>query len=505
MPRQKVRNILMAKLKRARIRWGHKLVDMETVPDNSSLVNLTFQTAQSDTTIQITADFVVGADGIRSTVVQKWLPTAPPPKPMGVRLILGLSRDFEHPLLHERGFYTLAPGMRLFVMPFSVPPIFKDVDATGNDQTEEAFSSLHSIQYMWQLSMACPLPTDTCSSDSDKQRTASTASYTSKELQQQALDLTRDWHEPVPDLIRSTPVASIWGAHLCDQDPLRLSQLLLQRQEHALRRSNTAPRVVLAGDALHAMSCFKGQGANQSLADGVTIAQWIVQATPESAVKGCLREMVARTAPVVKASREAAQYWHDTSPTGAWQNETARHFASVEAEHVERLLQDLCERGITAETANLDERIQRVLLQEKQQNQKETSPCCTNHKVPLLAKKDDTGNRPTERRNNELFLAAFQVLDDRSRLRELSWREGIQLHTLRDPVHGGTLVHAAVTTTCNKNNAPDKDTAWRTVHWLVTEAGCPVHATDALGRTAADLAKDDIAIRQVLEKCALQL
>jgi len=104
------------------------------------------------------------------------------------------------------------------------------------------------------------------------------------------------------------------------------------------------------------MSPFKGQGANQSLADGLTIAKWLTQASPEAAVKVCMREMVARTAPVVLASREAARFWHSPAAMTAEQK-----FASVPSYKVDDFLKILKAEGVTAETSNLDERVAQVL------------------------------------------------------------------------------------------------------------------------------------------------
>jgi 2-polyprenyl-6-methoxyphenol hydroxylase-like FAD-dependent oxidoreductase len=81
-----------------------------------------------------------------------------------------------------------------------------------------------------------------------------------------------------------------------------LQKLLLKKQQ------SCSSRIVVAGDALHAMLSFKGRGANQFLADGITIAKWLAQASPEAAVKGCPRELVQRMDPIAQASCQAAQY-----------------------------------------------------------------------------------------------------------------------------------------------------------------------------------------------------
>jgi len=59
-----------------------------------------------------------------------------------------------------------------------------------------------------------------------------------------------------------------------------------------------------------AIGMFKGQGANTALADGVALAQWLAQRPLRSALACFEREMIARAAPRVKASRKASEELH---------------------------------------------------------------------------------------------------------------------------------------------------------------------------------------------------
>jgi salicylate hydroxylase len=396
VPRQEVRRILLDQLRCSAVHWNHRLVDVKR-SGVSPVVKLIFE--HCDTVVIVEADFVVGADGIRSTVVEKWLPEAPTPQPLGVRLIVGLTEDFHHDLLHERGFYTLAKGMRLFCMPFSSPSPF--------DETPQP------VRYMWQLSF--------CSSDD-------TESSRSKEmLCQEAIDLTESWHEPVPSMIRSTPAASVWGTHLCDRDPTILQHLMLQR----LRSDGNAGCVVIVGDALHAMSPFKGQGANQSLRDGVAVAKWLLRASPPAAVQGCMREMIHRTAAAVGKSREAAAYWHSSEAS------LDEHPFAVDSRVNSRDLLTALHGSITAETPQLDEQVARIVQGMSEKNSEppeqeaETVYCDTLKQEAVQA----------------------ATLGDRGRLRELSWRYPSLLSQIK----------VALMTAVRDD---------RTLHWLVTEAGC---------------------------------
>ncbi len=118
---------------------------------------------------------------------------------------------------------------------------------------------------------------------------------------------------------------------LMDRDPKQVQHMI---QSHRIQR------MVVVGDALHSMSPFKGQGANQALTDGPLLASWLQKASIDSAVTGFWREAVQRTAPVVAASRIAARELH--SPT-ILQN---HGFAGVRDDAVAGFLETLQARKI---------------------------------------------------------------------------------------------------------------------------------------------------------------
>jgi len=104
--------------------------------------------------------------------------------------------------------------------------------------------------------------------------------------------------------------------------------------------------VVVLGDAVHAMSCFKGQGANQALADGPLLASWLEKSSVDSAVRGFMREMITRTKGKVSSSREAAVFLH--SPAVLNHSED---FAGVHNESVPQVLDLLAKNNIGAALA----------------------------------------------------------------------------------------------------------------------------------------------------------
>ena len=72
------------------------------------------------------------------------------------------------------------------------------------------------------------------------------------------LDLFADWHQPVPDLLQATDANLILHNDILDIDPIATWY---------------DGRVVLLGDAVHAMTPNMGQGACQAIEDGIVLAR----------------------------------------------------------------------------------------------------------------------------------------------------------------------------------------------------------------------------------------
>lgn len=199
---------------------------------------------------EIDAELVVGADGVNSVIRT----CGPELSRVGVSVAVGLS-TFQHALLDGQGFYVLDGQHRLFTMPFS------------SDLT------------MWQLS------------SSSKQFEPSLES---------AKDLAKSrWRASIPaalDLIEAT--VEVWATNFVDRDPMVLN-------------SKSKAMVTVLGDAAHPMTCFKGQGANQALKDGLTLADCLEKGGVNfTSLRRFEREMTQRAAPRALASRQAARDLH---------------------------------------------------------------------------------------------------------------------------------------------------------------------------------------------------
>ena len=360
VPRQVLRRIMMDELLanppstadadgttstgRATVKWCKRLVSFEDrvmkmaggnsfTCDNDGngqgVVHIAFE---DGTTEEV--DLLIGSDGIRSTVTRSLLSKSKVPVDtdlndgglsyLGIMIVLGITNNFYHPLLDERGFYTLDGSNRLFTMPFEGNKLDDAMNGDGTNNPKP------QRRYMWQLSWYEP--------DEEKARTLSQAGPNA--LIDEVKRRCRDWHKPVLDMVINTDPKNVWGTGLQDRDPEQLMSLV------PAFRSGSQSRVVVLGDAVHAMSCFKGQGANQALTDGPLLASWLEKSSIDSAIRGFMREMVARTKEKVSASREAASFLHSPAVL-----DHSEDFAGVQAEMVPQFLDLLAKKNIGASLA----------------------------------------------------------------------------------------------------------------------------------------------------------
>lgn len=258
------------------VKWDHKLVALQK--DNIKGVKLRFKA--NGNTIETSADLVVGADGIRSTV-RKLMPFKDNDSLhyLGCIVILGICplkklKDLESPLLDSSTVFQTANGKeRIYMMPFTTDSV------------------------MWQLSF--PLSETEAKTLSNKGL---------KELKNEAIRRTQ-WHNPIPQILKATSEANISGYPVYDREILKSDAM------------GSLGEVSLIGDAAHPMSPFKGQGANQALLDALALArgisrgcqpssEWRKVGIRKSVLTEFEAEMIHRTTPKVKDSAAAAKFLH---------------------------------------------------------------------------------------------------------------------------------------------------------------------------------------------------
>jgi 2-polyprenyl-6-methoxyphenol hydroxylase-like FAD-dependent oxidoreductase len=161
------------------------------------------------------ADLVVGADGIHSAVRTALWPGAESPRYLGRTAWLGIA-DVAGLPGDLTGSVTMGNGDLFLIHPVS---------------RGRAYWALLTSE-----------PTEGVRYDDEKAT---------------ALDRVADWHHPVPDLIRATPDEAVIRTDIRELPPLP---------------TYVFGRAVLLGDAAHAMSPDRGQGAGHTLEDAVVLA-----------------------------------------------------------------------------------------------------------------------------------------------------------------------------------------------------------------------------------------
>lgn len=204
--------------------------------------------------VEASGELVVAADGIRSTVRRLLWPDAPPPRFLGRTAWLGIAEVAGVP-----GSITLGRGGYFLIHPVGRGRAYWAYVITA-DQPD--------VRY-----------------EDEKAEVARRVAT---------------WHEPIPELIEATPAEAVIHIDICDLDPLP---------------TYVRGRVALLGDAAHAMSPDRGQGAGQSLEDAVVLAAAVAA---EPSIEAALRRYDAERRPRTQATARGARAdGHRTTSTAA--------------------------------------------------------------------------------------------------------------------------------------------------------------------------------------------
>ncbi len=152
---------------------------------------------------------------------------------------------------------------------------------------------------------------------------------TPDEQKQQMQALVKGWHEPIPSMIQATKAQTIIHTELNELEPLD--------QWHR-------GRVVLLGDAAHALTPNLGQGACQAIEDAVTLGQCLKDVgNMEESLTLYENKRVAHVNRVVADSRRFGEVAHnEASPPCLLRGEPFQEiFKSIYVEPLEWIIKDL--------------------------------------------------------------------------------------------------------------------------------------------------------------------
>ncbi|MEV0611852.1 FAD-dependent monooxygenase [Nonomuraea sp. NPDC050404] len=207
------------------------------------------------------ADLVIGADGIHSTVRRVWWPDASLPRFLGRTAWLGVTDTSAIP-----GGSEGSPGT------ITTPP---DGLAGSVTMGPGGYFLIHPIsrcRTYWAF--------------------VTTADRPGLRYEQEKGEVARrlaTWHHPIPDLIEATPDEAVIHIDIRDLDPLP---------------TYVRDRVALLGDAAHAMSPDRGQGAGQSIEDAVVLAAVL---NTEPGIEAALARYDAERRPRTQATARGAR------------------------------------------------------------------------------------------------------------------------------------------------------------------------------------------------------
>ena len=234
---------------------------------DSKQVTAYFSNGDSDS-----ADILIGADGIHSNVRAQMHPDSQP-KYSGYTVWRSVV-DFDHSLMRGKFGETWGHGQRFGIMPISDNRVYWF--ATDNAPAGKRYSPEATKAHVQNLFAA--------------------------------------WHEPIPALLEATQADELLHHDISDIDPLQ---------------SWSNGRVVLLGDAAHAMTPNMGQGACQAIEDAYALGVVLSKKNLSQALSEYQTMRIPRVHQIMSQSRQIGQAGQVENPMLCWlRNQVVKNIPS---------------------------------------------------------------------------------------------------------------------------------------------------------------------------------
>eukprot|EP01113_Clastostelium_recurvatum_P004394 TRINITY_DN11939_c1_g1_i2.p1 TRINITY_DN11939_c1_g1~~TRINITY_DN11939_c1_g1_i2.p1 ORF type:complete len:446 (+),score=95.28 TRINITY_DN11939_c1_g1_i2:118-1455(+) len=290
--RQALRKILHDSLRPDTVVYGKKYLGykVETSNDGASVVSVLLEdeAAKKDLapgavakTITRRCLALIGCDGMRSKTRNQLVGDGDTLNYLKVQSVRGLALHGNHELIVHRMLEVLDGKARFFIKPF-------------ND-----------TQAMWQITYF-----------DDEERLVQRSKLEEQQRLEKYVAITKQitdgWADPVPSLLSkdNSKLADINAGPVYDREPL----------DAIAHKDGGRYPVTILGDAVHPMSPFRGQGANQALCDAVSLSNALrdvalpVDRLDSSKIVESFavfeKEMLKRSRRFVLASRDAVVFMH---------------------------------------------------------------------------------------------------------------------------------------------------------------------------------------------------
>lgn len=295
IPRLELRKLLYNQLKDKNIKFN-KSVEGYEINKISGIIKVIFRDGTSDN-----GNLVIACDGINSKIRKLMLNVKP--NFLGIMMINGLCDNNANNICANNINVnnTSVNDINANNTNANIEQVYQFID----NRNRFFIKPFDKNMMMWQLTF--PLIEDSCR----------LLSLSVRDMKKEALDRARKFksdHINLVTMIEHTKDDMIRGNGLYD--------ININNPNKFLNRDDNLCKITFIGDSIHAMSPFKGQGANNALIDSLSLLNSLLKYKNKDnkdnkdiieAIKDYEKEMFNRTKKYVDSSRNMVNFFHNNT------------------------------------------------------------------------------------------------------------------------------------------------------------------------------------------------